>query len=143
MEFQASTLTTRPPRPPLINNFFYRLSQNCGRKSKSGNETDVDRPDVDELEIFENKIESVTQNHRSLQDEQNLSTNFHRQPKMSTSNSILVAHNDVDVDVDIDEEDFFNPNRVSAKITVDVTVEFERENIYKTKIEEVPQANGL
>ena len=81
-----------------------------------------------------------------------------QQPKLSSSNSIRVAHDDLDVDIDVDEEDFFNPNlggiggsvgvggAVSAKITVDVTVEFERESIYKTKIEETPTtttANGL
>jgi hypothetical protein len=126
------------------------LSQNCRGSSRKPKTDDIDKANVDELEIFENKIENVAESRRNSsklveicrQSPQNVEngtelSNFHR-PRMTTSNSLRVAHNDldVDVDVDVDEEDFFNPNRVSAKITVDVTVEFERESIYKSKIEE-------
>jgi hypothetical protein len=124
------------------------LSQNCRGSSRKPKTDDIDKANVDELEIFENKIENVAESRRNSsklveicrQSPQNVEngtelSNFHR-PRMTTSNSLRVAHDDLGIDVDVDEEDFFNPNRVSAKITVDVTVEFERESIYKSKIEE-------
>ena len=45
-----------------------------------------------------------------------------------------------------EESDYFgnSPNRISAKITVDVCVEFERQNnLYKSKIDDTRTNNGL
>ncbi len=116
---------------------FNRLGQTCvtSKKNKSSTEDDIDKHDCDDLEIFADKIE--THRHQLEHDDQgsnsskNSNSNFHLQTTRIQTNRSAVETSQ------IEEEEFFNPNRMSAKITVDVTVEFERENIYTAKIDEV------
>ena len=118
------------------------MGQTCviSKKNKSSTEEDIDKAGCDDLEIFAEKIET----HRQQEEEhdqgsnssKNSNSNFHRQIRIPTNRGVVETSQK-------EEDEFFNPNRVSAKITVDVTVEFERENVYTSKVDEVRPQNGL
>jgi hypothetical protein len=130
--------------------FLNRLSRTCGNsKENKSIDDDIDKPDCEEL--FGDKFgiaETQLANHQQQQQQQQQQQHYEDRSSSNSSNSInylrqkqpqqrlptSITINNVDMSSSKNEEnDFFNPNRLSAKITVDVTVEFDGENNFKSQ----------
>jgi len=129
----------------ISEHLFNRLSRSRGNsKENKSIDDDIDKPDCDEL--FVDKIKTAEsqlarqqqqqqQQHyedRSSSNSSNSINNYLRQKQPQQRLPTSTTVNNVDTSKN-DEEDFFSPNRLSAKITVDVTVEFAGENTFTSQ----------
>ena len=137
-------LTYRNQKVQILIN---RLSQTRAsfQKGKSSEE-DIHKPDFHDLDLFSEKIqnaESSSQQHQQLQQHQQSldSADNYLKPKYMPTRSLR----SLEMTKKEESEFFCSPNRISAKITVDVTVEFERQNnLFQSKIDDTrPTNNGL
>ena len=96
-----------------------------------------EEPDFHDLGIFTEKIQTADSPTHQQSPE---SANFLQPKYMPTRSQRSLEMTKKE------ESDYFgnSPNRISAKITVDVCVEFERQNnLYKSKIDDTRTNNGL
>ena len=148
-------LTYRNQKVQILIN---RLSQTRAsfQKGKSSEE-DIHKPDFHDLDLFSEKIqnaESSSQQHQQLQQHQqslDSADNYLKPKYMPTKSLEMTKHKptrslrSLEMTKKEESEFFCSPNRISAKITVDVTVEFERQNnLFQSKIDDTrPTNNGL